>query len=147
MSKIEKALETFSKGFNCSQSVFSTYAEDFNLDRSTALLIASGLGGGIGRTGRICGAVSGAILILGLKYGFFKEEDIDSGKERVYPKVKEFLKKFEEIHGSINCIDLLGGVDLGTEEGLKKAKEEKLFSTICPKYIETACKILEELIK
>jgi len=146
MSKIEKTLETFSKGFNCSQAVFSNYAEDFNLNRNTALLIASGLGGGIGRTGRICGAVSGAILILGLKYGFFKEEDVDIGKERVYAKVKEFIKNFEEIHGSINCVDLLG-VDLGTEEGLKKAKEEKLFSTICPKYIETACKILEELIK
>ncbi len=146
MSKAEKAVETFKKGYNCSQSVFSTYAEDFNLNKDLALLIGSGLGGGVGRTGRICGAVSGAVLVLGLKYGFFKEEEINSGKERVYGKVKEFLKKFEEVHGSIDCVDLLGGVNIGTEEGLKKAKEENLFGTICPKYVENACKILEEML-
>ncbi|MEN2983621.1 MAG: C-GCAxxG-C-C family protein [Dictyoglomaceae bacterium] len=146
MDKVEKALSIFNKSFNCSQSVFTAFSEDFGLDEKTALLIASGLGGGIGRTGRICGAVSGAILVLGLKYGFFEEEDIDSGKERIYPKVKEFIKEFETIYRSINCIDLLGGVDLGTEEGLKKAKEENLFKTICPKYVETACKILEKLL-
>ncbi len=93
MQRVEKALESFKKGYNCSQSVFSAYSDIFNVDRNTALLIASGLGGGIGRTGNVCGAVTGAVLILGLKYGFFKEDEIDLGKERVYSKVKEFLKR------------------------------------------------------
>jgi len=146
MEKIEKALESFKKGYNCSQSVFSAYSDIFNVDRDTALLIASGLGGGIGRTGNVCGAVTGAVLILGLKYGFFKEDEVDLGKERIYPKVKEFLKRFEEENKSIICKELIG-VDIGTEEGLKRAKEEKIFGNICPKFVESACKILEEMLK
>ncbi len=89
----------FRDGFNCAQSVFLAYAEDFGLDRETAAKISCGLGGGVGRMREVCGAVTGASLVLGLRHG----ED----KAVVYPHVQEFCRRFKEEVGSIVCHELL----------------------------------------
>lgn len=137
----QKAIDLFEKGLSCSQSVFASYAPIFGVDERTALKISSAFGGGIARLGQVCGAVSGAFMIIGLKVG---GEDRES-KEHTYLLAREFVIRFESINGSILCKDLLG-CDISTSDGLQKARENDLFKTLCPKYVRDSCEILEKLI-
>lgn len=143
MNKKDWAVELFSNGFNCSQTVLSVFSEEVGLDENTGRKISCGFGSGM-RQGEACGAVTGAIMILGLKYGQYRADDKKS-KELTYEKVMEFNRKFKDINGSIICRDLLG-CDLGTEEGMREATENGLFIKICPKMIKEAIDILEKMI-
>ncbi|MGD0900353.1 MAG: C-GCAxxG-C-C family protein [Thermoguttaceae bacterium] len=143
MTKIEEAVAYFREGFSCSQAIMAAYGPMFGLDRDTALKIASGFGGGMGRMAETCGAVTGAFMVLGLKFGSATADR--EAKEAVYAVVREFAARFKAIHGSILCRDLLG-CNLNTPDGLALAQEKKLFSTVCPPYVETAAEILEELL-
>jgi len=89
-----------------------------------------------------CGAVTGAFMVLGLTFGSAASDR--EAKEAVYTRVREFAERFKARHGSLLCRDLLG-CDLNTPEGLALAQEKKLSSTVCPPYVETAAKILEEM--
>src|SRR5271169_309294 len=140
MTYVEKASDLFAKGFNCSQAVLAAFAADFGLDEAQALKLACGLGGGMGCTARTCGAVTGAFLVIGLKYGSCKAEDKDS-KPLTYRKVREFIEELEKRRGSIECRRLLG-IDISSEKGFAEAKEKKLFKIICPKIVEDAADIL-----
>jgi len=93
-TKPEQAVNMFQEGSNCSQAVISVYAEESGLSRNIALKIAQGFGGGLGRMSQTCGAVTGAFMVLGLKYG---NDDIHNkeAKERVYRLVREFSRRFE----------------------------------------------------
>ena len=130
---------------NCAQTVLSVFCEDMKLDRNTALKIASGFGGGMGRMGRTCGAVSGAYMVLGLSQELSKENPRNS-IDKVYALVKEFNRRFEAENGSFLCRELLG-CDLGTPEGLTYAREKNLFTTVCPSFVKTSVAIVESLIK
>jgi C_GCAxxG_C_C family probable redox protein len=144
MNKTEEANKTFLNGFNCAQAVFSTFSKELGLDEQTALKIGSSFGAGMAHLNETCGAVTGAFMIIGLKYGRYKLEDIAS-KEKTYSLVREFAKRFKEKYDSLKCTDLIG-YDLSTEEGLKKATEEKRFRTHCPKFVEDAAGIVEDLL-
>lgn len=109
----------------------------------TALKISCGFGGGM-RQGEVCGAVTGAIMVLGLKYGQNNEGDTGS-KENTYRIVQEFNKKFRDKNGSIICRELLG-CDVSTENGRKYAKDNGLFEKVCPKLISSAVDILKETL-
>ena len=143
MTRIEEAVAYFKEGFSCSQAIVAAYGPSLGLDRDTALKIALGFGGGMGRLAETCGAVTGAFMVLGLKFGSATAER--QAKEIVYARVREFAERFKARHGSLLCRDLLG-CDLNTPEGLALAQEKKLSSTVCPPYVETAAKILEEMI-
>ncbi len=143
--KSEKAVINFEKGFNCSQAVFSSFADDLGLNEKTAQKIASGFGGGIARGGDICGVVTGGIMALGLKY-FDTESDIQKSKKQVYEIIKEFKQLFEKQHGSIICRDLLG-LDISTDEGFKKSQELDLHNKICKGLVKDVVEIVEEMIK
>ena len=143
MSKTEKALELFSSNFNCSQSVFAAFAPDFGIDEELALKLATSFGGGA-RNGEICGAVSGALMVLGLKYGHF-QSDNNQQKSRAYDIAVEFTKRFKEANNSIVCRDLLG-YDLTVPEELACIKEKNLFKDICPKLIRSAVEVLEGVL-
>ncbi len=143
MTRIEEAVAYFKEGFSCSQAIVAAYAPSLGLDRDTALKIALGFGGGMGRLAETCGAVTGAFMVLGLKFGSATAER--QVKEIVYARVREFAERFKARHGSLLCRDLLG-CDLNTPEGLALAQEKKLASTVCPPYVETAAKILAEMI-
>ncbi|UCD85357.1 MAG: C_GCAxxG_C_C family protein, partial [Deltaproteobacteria bacterium] len=81
MSKVKSAVSCFKEGFSCSQVLLSTYGTDFGLDRETALKVAGAFGGGMGRMGEVCGAVTGAFMVIGLKHGMVKGED-NKAKEK-----------------------------------------------------------------
>ena len=143
MNQIETALFRFAQGFNCSQAVLSAYAGQFGLDEETALKIASGFGGGLGRMADTCGAVTGAFMVLGLKYG---QNSPDRGaKERIYERIRDFAERFKERNGSLVCRDLLG-CDISTPEGLQHAREIEFLAHTCPKFVRDACEILEKML-
>lgn len=143
MNKTEKALSLFSNNFNCSQAVFTAFASDFGIDEKTALMLGTSFGGGA-RNGEICGAVSGALLVLGLKYGHYDAEDNEQ-KSRAYEIAVDYTKRFKEKNGSIVCRDLLG-YDLTVPEDKVFIKEKNLFRTVCPEMVKSAVLILEEIL-
>jgi C_GCAxxG_C_C family probable redox protein len=144
MNKVETALACFSERFACSQAVLSAFAADFGLDRDTALRLAGGFGGGMGRMGEVCGAVTGAFMVLGLKYGQAQAEDI-AAKEKSYAMVREFANRFKSRNGSIHCRELMG-CDLSTPEGMQYALDHKLFITTCVDMVRSATEILESML-
>lgn len=102
----EKAVALFATGLNCSQSVFCAFAEELGMDAETAEKVSSGLGGGVGRMREVCGAVTGATLALGMKFG--------PDKAAVYEKVQEFAAAFKAEMGSVVCRELLAGTGATT---------------------------------
>ncbi len=107
MARIKNVEELFKKGYNCAQSLLAVYGNDFGIDYETALKIASALGGGMGKTGDTCGAVTGALMIIGLKYGALDAEDKKS-ESITYSISRQFIKKFEARNSTVVCRDLLG---------------------------------------
>jgi C_GCAxxG_C_C family probable redox protein len=144
MDKTQKALGYFNKGFNCSQAIFTAFNEDNGTSEETALKLSCGFGAGCGRLGLTCGAVSGAFMVIGMKYGKFREDD-NAAKEKTYAKVCEFTQRFIDRNKSINCTELLG-CNLGTSEGMEKAHKEGFIAKICPRLVQEAAEILSSVI-
>ena len=143
MNKFDEALLLFNQGFNCSQAVFSVFCEELGLNQEIALKISCGFGGGMCQ-GEICGAVTGAVMALGLKYGQSKAGD-KASKEKTYEIVKAFSNSFKDTNGSIICKELLD-FDLSKENAREIAREKGLFKTVCPKAIKDAINILEDVL-
>ncbi len=142
MNNAEKAAGLFEQGFSCSQAVLGAYCDKFDLSRDTAMKISTGFGGGM-HLGQTCGSVTGAIMVIGLKHGRTRAEDAES-KAKTYEVIAEFADKFKQRHGSIGCKELIG-CDITTPDGLKKAEDEKLFTTVCAGLVKSAAEILDEL--
>lgn len=140
MKKSQLAIENF-KNLNCAQSVLLSHSEELNLDRTTAIRIALGFGGGMAM-GETCGAVTGAYMVLGLKANF-KEKSVQEIKEETKVAIRRFNELFIAKHGSLQCKKLLG-VDLSTQEGSAEAKEKGLFDSVCTNLVASAAEILEK---
>ena len=145
MSKVQDVVAMYKKGFVCSQAMLSTYGMQFGIDREIALKVAAAFGGGMGRMGETCGAVTGAFMLIGLKCGNTKAKD-KKARRKTDELVREFVSKFEAKHGSIRCKDLLG-YDLSTSDGWKTAKKKKLFKTVCSGFVQDAAEIIEQMLK
>ncbi|OPX87677.1 MAG: putative redox-active protein (C_GCAxxG_C_C) [Pelotomaculum sp. PtaB.Bin104] len=126
MSRVKEAVSCFAEGYSCSQAVFSTYASQLGLDRETSLRVACTFGGGMAGMGETCGAVTGALMVIGLKYGNTNTRDKHE-REKIYEVVRGFVSKFQMINGSIKCKDLLG-CDISTAKGKEIAREKQLFT-------------------
>jgi C_GCAxxG_C_C family probable redox protein len=146
MDKEKKALDYFRNKFNCSQSVLTVFGNEFDLSENDCLKISCAFGGGMGRLQHICGAVTGALMVLGLKYGKALN-DPEEKKSFTYSKVREFFTEFERLHGSTVCRDLLNGLDMNDPDDYKKIKDQKLFDIQCEKYVADAVKITEKIIE
>ena len=109
MTHAEKAEAYFRQGYNCAQSVLLAFGDMTGLDDETALRVSSSFGGGLGRLREVCGAVSGACMVLGLVKGYTDPDDRE-GKRAQYRLVQEFAERFREQNGSIVCRELLSGV-------------------------------------
>jgi C_GCAxxG_C_C family probable redox protein len=145
MSKVEQAVSCFEEGFSCAQAVLSAYGPQLGLERELALRVAGAFGGGMGRMGRTCGAVTGALMVIGLQYGKTEADD-DETKEVCYNLVGEFVEQFESRHGAITCQELLG-YNIGIPEERELAKEQGLFDTLCPRLVRDAAEIVEQILK
>lgn len=143
MNHVEKAEEYFCNNFNCSQAVFTTFAAEMGLDEEVALRIATQFGGGA-RKGEMCGAVSGALMALGLKYGHCHAEDAEE-KGKAYQIAEDFMNRFTVEKGTVVCRELLG-YDVSKAEDMQKIKELNLFKTVCPEMIRCATLIVEQMM-
>ncbi|RNC69186.1 MAG: C_GCAxxG_C_C family protein [Desulfuromonadales bacterium] len=132
----EKASKRFMASMNCSQAICEVYGPSLGLSAEVAGRIGTGFAGGMG-LGSECGAATGAVAILGLKYG------PDTGKTMA--KVGEFMVEFRKRCGDTSCSKLLK-VDMGTPEGVKAAADKGLFTTACPGFVRTAGEILEKML-
>jgi C_GCAxxG_C_C family probable redox protein len=140
----DQCVARFKKGINCTQAIASTYGGQFGLDKGTALKLAAAFGSGMGM-GETCGAVTGALMIIGLKHSKVSRNRLLS-KDRTEVVAQEFTEKFKARHGTVVCRELLG-CDISTSEGLKKAEQEKHFKKRCPEYVKDAAEILEEMLR
>ena len=136
MNRIDDAVELFENGYMCSQAVFAAFSSELGVSRENALKIGACFGSGM-RKGEVCGACTGALMALGLKYG--------DSKIKSNEVCEKFLDEFKNANGSYICNDLLG-CDISTEEGVKFARENNLFKEICPKMVESAAEIVERII-
>ena len=140
----EKAVEYYSRNFNCTQGVFTTYAIEHGIDEKLALRLATNFGGGA-RKGEMCGAVSGALMVLGLLYGHSESSDLES-KAKAYAMSEEYMNRFIAKNGSAVCRELLG-YDLSKPDEYEKIKEKNLFRTFCPEMVKNAVSILDEMLE
>ena len=143
MTKKENALALFACGYNCAQSVLGAFCEELGVNKETAFKIASGFGGGM-RQGEVCGAVTGALMAIGLKEGFYEEGDTE-GKAHIAKKILDFEAMFEDKNGTLICKQLLG-YNPSNETDLKIIKEKGLFTSLCPKFIDDGVQITEKIL-
>jgi C_GCAxxG_C_C family probable redox protein len=146
MMKTDVAVDKFLSGYNCAQSVLYSFCDEFGLDRTVALKLACGFGAGMGRNQEICGAVSGGIMVIGLKYGRGEKDDT-AANELTYRKTRELMQQFKQHQGSFICRELLGGCDLMTTEGQKDFKDRDLKNRTCKVCVQTTVLIVEDLLK
>ena len=145
MTKSEKALASFMNRFTCSSAVFSAFADELGLDDLMAKEIACGFGAGISQTGNICGAVSGAVMVIGLKFGKVEAGD-DTATEKTRSLVRQFMREFIAKNGSVNCTDLLG-YNLSDPTEYAAAKNSGIFVKKCPLLVKDAADILDKILK
>jgi C_GCAxxG_C_C family probable redox protein len=145
MNRAEKASAYFRNGFNCSQSVFAAFAPGLGISEDQSLKIACAFGGGMGRQQLTCGAVTGALMTLGLKYGKAYHDE-EEKKQHTYIVTREFCYAFINKFGSLNCRDLLMGLDMNNPEENQRIKDLDLSETHCTRYVEEAVKITENLL-
>lgn len=138
------ASESFKNGYNCAQSLLSSFGPEFGLSRDMALRMTTGLGAGINYSGNICGAVLGAFMILGLKYGIDIPSDT-TGKEKTREMLDNFSRKFKETYPSLKCKEILGA-DVSKPKELERLRKENKFIDFCPHVVEIAAAIVEELL-
>jgi C_GCAxxG_C_C family probable redox protein len=144
MTRADKAAALFAEGFSCSQAVFTAFSGGFDLARDLSLRLSQPFGGGMAHLGEACGAVTGAFMVLGLKYGRTRAEDL-AARDRTYDLQRRFAEKFKALHGAISCRGLLG-LDLGSEQDMALAREKNLFKTLCAGYVRSAAEILDEIL-
>lgn len=131
-------------GHNCCQSVFLAFCEEFGLDPVVGLKLSGGLGAGFSRRGEVCGAVSGAIMALGLQQGFYDPADPES-KAAFVKKTRAFMDAFEAKHGTIICRELLN-FDISTEENYARAVNEGIFAGVCRDVIGDAAEMVSQFM-
>ncbi len=145
--RADKAYEYFMNGCNCSQAVFLAFADRYGIDEKTALLLASGFGGGMGRMREVCGAFSGMVMVCGMETG---TADLNDGVQKAinYQTVRNLAAEFKERNGgSIICRELLGLTkEAQAAEGAAPAERTESYykKRPCPEIVRTAAEILEE---
>src|SRR5512140_1951102 len=139
---VARASELFGQGVSCAPAVLAAFAPRLSLDEATAARLASTFGGGIAGSGNTCGAVTGALMAIGLARGPGVTPDA-AAKADATARAKALLAAFTARHGSITCRDLLG-TDIGTAEGRARATEAGLFKTVCPALVRSAAELLRD---
>lgn len=139
----QKITELFQQGIDCSQIVMGHAANKLGICPDKALKISAAFGGGMWG-GRTCGCVTGALMALGLKYGYSEPQSTEQ-KNILQAKKAEFEERFAKENGSVVCRHVLG-YDLSKPEEMAKIMEQNLLFTICPKAVASACKILDEIL-
>ncbi len=145
MNASSKSTLLFEQGYNCAQSTLAVFASDLGMDKNTAYKVASGFGAGLGYRGEMCGAVVGAYMVIGVKYGFTQPSE-QGKKDLTYSLIAIFLDEFKKRNGSVYCKELIN-YDTGDPDQLMEAREKKVFREICPKFVRDSAEILEKILQ
>ena len=135
---------SFKSGFNCAQALLLGTGPRYGMAPELCLKIAAPFGAGMGRTGSTCGAVTGAIMVIGLRCGHSAANDKQT-KERCYAATRDFLERFRAVHGSVVCNQLLG-LDISTPQGFAESRARDLHNTLCVGLVKSAAQILGEVL-
>jgi C_GCAxxG_C_C family probable redox protein len=135
----DRALGYFQGGHNCAQSVLLAMTEHWDVKNELIPKIAAPFGGGIGRYGSVCGALAGAAMALGVKYG--TNEPLAEKRQEAYERARALCEQFETKHGSILCRNLIG-YDLSDPAKMDDARRANVFREKCDKYVRSAIEIL-----
>lgn len=145
-SKGERAYELFKEGYNCSQAVFGAFAEELGVDFDTAVKLASGFGGGIGRMREVCGTFTGLTMAASMIYGYNDPKDTET-KTELYEKIRALADKFREENGSIICRELLG-LQQAEKSAVPEARTSEYYKKRpCAELCRYAAELLEQFIK
>jgi C_GCAxxG_C_C family probable redox protein len=145
MQRKEKAVELFRQKFNCSQAVFTAYRQADVLEEKDALKLATVFGAGVAGSGsELCGAVTGALMAISMRYGRGDVHSIEA-KTQTYELGKRFMADFKSCMGSCACESILE-MNIGIPENLQKARDMKLFETRCEDAVKAASDILEKML-
>ena len=129
-----RAVKLFNSGFNCAEAVLLALSQEFNREAVIIPRIATGFGGGVARSGEICGALSGAVMAIGLLKGCDKGEEEREKRNGAYESVRQMIKAFENEFRNSQC-RMLTQCDLQTQEGREKYRREKLRKKLCSNFI------------
>ena len=140
----EKAIQYFSEELHCSQSVLAAFADECGITEEMAFRLGSCFGSGM-RKGNVCGACTGALMVLGLLLG-----EVQAGNPEERQRSNQIndmmMDRFKQKNGTCICNELLG-CDITTPEGVQYARENRLFKDFCPKMVASAVEILEEIME
>ncbi len=145
MDRAEKALSYFDNKFNCAQSVLTAFADESGLSEDDSLRVSCAFGGGMGRQQHTCGAVTGAAMALGLRFGKGKNDE-EEKKQQTYNLTVELFDEFTKLNGSTNCRELLNNLNMRDDKDLELINVQNLFHTNCRKYVADAVRIAENII-
>lgn len=141
----KRAEELFRQGYNCAQSVLLAFGDMTGLDDDTAAKLASSFGGGLGRLREVCGAVSGAAMVLGLLRGYAATDDAQAKREH-YQLIQEFARRFREENGSIVCRELLQGTG-ASAGGDPEARTDAYYQKRpCAELVRRAAELVEDML-
>jgi C_GCAxxG_C_C family probable redox protein len=143
LAAAETAVRYFDEGNNCAEAVLRTFAADLGQD-DPVVRMATGFGGGMGRAGATCGALSGGAMALGLRFGRIEGDDL-AAKNRCYAAVTALRERFAAECGAVDCRQLIG-IDLTTEEGRQRARDAGLHDTVCRQCVEVAARLAAEIL-
>lgn len=140
--KARAAMARYDAGYNCAQSVLGAFAQELGLDSELAHKLSSCFGGGM-RMGATCGALSGALMVIGLAMGY--SEVNQTAKELTEQHCLSFIARWKEVIGDTNCKGILG-LDVSIPEQRQKGRDEGVFARYCPNCIEQSVEMLEEAL-
>lgn len=142
----DRAVELFKSGYNCSQSVFAAFCDKTGMPEETALRVAAGLGGGVGRMREVCGTICGAAMLAGMVYGATDGSDREA-KALTYKKVQEIVAIFKQTNHSIVCRELLGLPGSAPTPPTPEARTETYYKKRpCVQIVEDAAKAAEAVL-
>jgi C_GCAxxG_C_C family probable redox protein len=143
--EVEQAVAFYNQGYTCAQSILASFAPRYDLQQKLAFKMGEPFGAGISFTGGMCGAVTGAIMVLGMQYGSALGNN-DPDRFYTYQRARELIQRFKERHSSVQCPDLLG-YNLSDPQQLQSVLEKGLFAQLCPVLVGDAAQILAEMLE
>ncbi|MEW6585520.1 MAG: C-GCAxxG-C-C family protein [Nitrospirota bacterium] len=141
--RVDKAVYYFKKGFSCASAILHAYADDFGIDRQLSLQLPSLFSAGMGMA-ETCGVITGALMVIGVKYGKTKGHDFDTDKRNA-ERLRCFLREFQARNKYLKCKDMLG-CDINEDGVFDQAWESGLILSVCPKLVRDASEIIEEMV-
>ncbi|MBP6977232.1 MAG: C-GCAxxG-C-C family protein [Bacteroidales bacterium] len=142
---VRDSLERFESGHNCAQAVVAVFSDELGLRSETALKVAKAFGGGMAGYGKTCGALTGAMMVIGLRWGSASASDGEAN-DRVEKKTHQLVEEFEKKYGTSNCNELLG-LEAGNLSGTDVLLRGSRICQSCHGFIETVVAFLEEEIE